>query len=82
MSLVECHSDLYMKAQEPNESLKDYFKMFMVQKDMVNAHGREAGRHKQLHRLARQKIMDELGLNEAYMEDPTNLVAKDKIKER
>ena len=25
--------------------------------------------------------MDELGINEAYMEDPTNLVAKDEIKE-
>ena len=53
----------------------------MARKDAVNAHGGEAGRHKQLYRLAHQKIMDELGINEEYMEDPNNLAAMDEIEE-
>ena len=48
---------------------------------MFNAHGREAGRHKQSFRLARKKIMDELALNEEYMKDASNLAAKDEIEE-
>ena len=33
-----------------------------------------------MHRLARQKIMNELGFDEAYMEDPTNRVTKEEIE--
>ena len=80
MALVECHSNLYTTVQEKGESLEDYYKVFMARKDTVNAHGGEAGRHKQLHRLARQKIMNKLGFEEAYMEDPTNRITKDKIE--
>ena len=80
MALVGCHSDLYTMVQEKSESLEAHHKVFIARKDTVNARGGEAGRHKQLHRLARQKIMDELGLDEAYMEDPTNLAAKHEIE--
>ena len=58
MALVGCHSDLYTTVQEKGESLEDYYKVFIARKDTVNAHGGEAGRHKELHRLARQKIMN------------------------
>ena len=81
MALVECHADLYTTVQGPNESIGDYFKIFMAQKDTVNAHGREAGRHKQLHQQAHQKIMDKLGFDKAYMENPNNLATKDEVEE-
>ena len=55
MALVGCHSDLYTTVQEKGKSLEDYYKVFIAQKDTVNTHGGEAGRHKELHRLARQK---------------------------
>ena len=53
----------------------------MARKDTVNAHGGEAGRHKQLHQQARQKIMDGLGLDEAFMANANNLAVKDEIEE-
>ena len=52
----------------------------MAQKDTVNAHGGEAGRHKESHWLARQKIMKEMGLNKTFMEDANNQVGIDKIE--
>ena len=57
------------------------FLIFTARKDTVNARGGEAGLHKQLHQLARQQIMHELGLNEAYMENPINLATKDEVEE-
>ena len=80
MALVKCHSNLYTTVQEKGELLEDYYKVFMAQNYTVNAHCREAGWHKQLHRLARQKIMNKLGFNEAYMEDPNNRVTRDEIE--
>ena len=80
MSLVGCHSDLYTTVQEKGESLEDYYKVFIGQKDTVNAHGGETGRHKELHRLARQKIMKEMNVDEIFMENANNQVAIDKIE--
>ena len=48
---------------------------------MVNAHGGESGRHKQLYQQARQKLIDESSYDEALMANVNNLVIKDEVKE-
>ena len=54
----------------------------MAQKDTINAHGREAGRHKHMYQQARQKIMEEISYNESFMADVNNLAIKEKMNEK
>ena len=79
MALVSSHSDLYTTVQEKGESLEDYYKVFIARKDTVNAHGGEAGRHKELYQLARKKIMTEMKVKEIYMSNVNNRAAANKI---
>ena len=79
MALVSSHTDLYTTVQEKGESLEDYYKVFIARKDTVNAHGGEAGRHKELYRLAREKIMTKMQVDEIYMSNVNNRAAANKI---
>ena len=79
MALVSSHSDLYTTVQEKGESLEDYYKIFIARKDTVNAHGGEAGRHKELYRLAREKLMTEMKVDEIFMSNVNNRAAANKI---
>ena len=47
--LVECAVKLFTTAQKPSKSINDYYKIFTAQKDTLNAHGRQAGRHKMVY---------------------------------
>ena len=65
MALVQVHVDLFTTTQRPNESVEAYYKLFCARRDTVNAHGGEAGFHKELYAKARMKIMTAKGRNEA-----------------
>ena len=79
MVLVSSHSDLYTTVQEKCESLEDYYKAFIARKNTVNTHGAEAGRHKELYRSAREKIMTEMKVDEIYMSNVNNRAVANKI---
>ena len=81
MALVKCHSDMCTTVQGPNESIEIFFQNLHGAKGYRQRAWRRSGRHKQLHRLARQKIMDDLGFDEAYMENPNNLATEDEVEE-
>ena len=67
MALVQVHVDLFTTTQRPNKSVEAYYKLFCVRRDTVNAHGREAGFHKELYAKARTKTMTARGRDESYM---------------
>ena len=53
--------------QRPNESIEAYYKPFCARRDTVNAHGGEAGFHKELYAKAREKVMAERNRGETFM---------------
>ena len=57
MLLVQVHVDLFTTTQRPNKSIEAYYKLFYARRDTVNAHGGEAGFHKELYAKAREKVM-------------------------
>ena len=48
MNFVKCNVELKTKEQIRNETTNEYYKVFGACKDTVNAHGGEAGHHKQM----------------------------------
>ena len=48
MNFVKCDVELKTTAQSSNETTDEYYKVFGTCKDTVNAHGGEAGHHKQM----------------------------------
>ena len=76
MTLVKCAVELYTTAQKPGKSIEGCYKIFIAQKDTVNTHGGEAGRHERLYTMARQQIMDELGIDNIFLADNTNLARR------
>ena len=48
MNFVKCDVELKTTAQRSNETTDKYYKVFGAWKDTVNAHGGEAGHHKQM----------------------------------
>ena len=66
MALVQVHVDLLTTTQRPNKSVEAYYKLFCARRDTVNAHGGEAGFHKELFAKAREKIMDERNHDETF----------------
>ena len=67
MALVQVHVDLFTTMQKPNELVEAYYKIFYARRDTVNAHGGEAGYHKELYEKARNKILAERGRDEAWI---------------
>ena len=45
MAIVESDLELYTIAQDPGESLDEYYKVFLAQVDTIDAHGGNAGYH-------------------------------------
>ena len=45
MAIVESDLELYTIAQDPGESLDEYYKVFLAQGDTIDAHGGNAGYH-------------------------------------
>ena len=67
MALVQVHVDLFTTTQRPNESVEAYYKLFCARRDTVNAHGGEAGFHKELYAKAREKVMAERNRDKPFM---------------
>ena len=67
MALVQVHMDLFTTTQRPNESVEAYYKLFCARRDTVNAHGGEAGFHKELCAKACKKVMTERSRDETFM---------------
>ena len=67
MALVQVHVDLFTTTHKPNKSVEAYYRIFCARRDTVNAHGREAGYHKKLYKIARNKILVERGRDEAWI---------------
>ena len=67
MALVQVHVDLFTTTQRPSESVEAYYKLFCARRDTVNAHGGEAGFHKELYAKARARIMSEKNRDELFM---------------
>ena len=76
MALVKCAVELYTTAQMLGKSIKDYYKISIARKDTVNAHGVKTGLHERLYTMARQRIMDELGIDNMFLADNTNLARR------
>ena len=67
MELVQVHVELFTTTQRPNESVEAYYKLFCTRRDTVNAHGGEAGFHKELYAKACEKVMAERNRDETLM---------------
>ena len=79
MALVQVHVHLFTTTQRPNESVEAYYKLFCAWRDTVNAHGGEAGFHKELYTKARSKIMAAKGCDELWM---TNSASAERLAEK
>ena len=67
MALVQVHVDLFTTTQRPNESVEAYYKLFCARRDTVNAHGGEAGFHKELYAKACEKVMSKRNRDKTFM---------------
>ena len=79
MALIQVHVDLFTTTQRPNESVEAYYKLFCARRDTVNAHGGEAGFHKELYKKARSKIMAAKGRDKSWM---TNSASAKRLAEK
>ena len=67
MELVQVYVDLFTTTQRPNKSGERYYKLFCARHDTVNAHGGEAGFHKEIYAKVREKVMAKRNRDKTFM---------------